>query len=296
MEFFLFWLVMALVVAIVAANKGRSGFLWFFYGLVIWPVALVHALVTPRSPQAAQRRLHREGRVKCPFCAEFIRPEARLCPFCRRGLGEETEGRIEAPNVGPASLASSATQKPTQRDNELPTSHHQTGSISQQRAGAGVLAAPDVSDVSAIVPFALISLIMVVGIVAYFGYAGKKDTGTLGGKGLPPTVSGSEQQVHPGSVVKTTAETASASASKRSDRNLILDAQEFLRKLGHDPGPIDGVSGPRTQAAVREFQAREGIAQTGEVTQTLVNRMENNITSGRFRAGELAPTKELEEQ
>jgi hypothetical protein len=38
----LFWFVMALVVAVIASTKGRSGFGWFFYGLLIWPVALAH--------------------------------------------------------------------------------------------------------------------------------------------------------------------------------------------------------------------------------------------------------------
>lgn len=43
-----FWIVMALVVAVIAGTKGRNGFGWFFYGLAIWPVALAHVAFVRR--------------------------------------------------------------------------------------------------------------------------------------------------------------------------------------------------------------------------------------------------------
>lgn len=52
MLFFMFWLVMGGVVAIIAKSKGKSAFLWFLYGFVIWPIALVHILVTKAPPPA----------------------------------------------------------------------------------------------------------------------------------------------------------------------------------------------------------------------------------------------------
>lgn len=39
------WPVLAIVAAWVAKAKGRSFFLWLLYGLVLMPVALIHALV-----------------------------------------------------------------------------------------------------------------------------------------------------------------------------------------------------------------------------------------------------------
>src|SRR5215510_625711 len=45
--------------------------------------------------------------------------------------------------------------------------------------------------------------------------------------------------------------------------NLVRDAQVALRDAGSKPGRIDGVMGPTTQAAIREFQTSHGLPQTG---------------------------------
>lgn len=37
--------------------------------------------------------------------------------------------------------------------------------------------------------------------------------------------------------------------------DLVADAQRLLRASGYDPGPIDGQFGPRTQRAIRAYQA-----------------------------------------
>ncbi len=43
----------------------------------------------------------------------------------------------------------------------------------------------------------------------------------------------------------------------------ITGIQKALAKLGFDPGAIDGVSGPKTQDAVRKFQQAHGLAADG---------------------------------
>lgn len=45
----------------------------------------------------------------------------------------------------------------------------------------------------------------------------------------------------------------------------IMEIQETLARVGLDPGPIDGVWGRRTVAAVKLFQGREGLAVDGIV-------------------------------
>ena len=44
----------------------------------------------------------------------------------------------------------------------------------------------------------------------------------------------------------------------------LASTQEYLKHLGHDPGTIDGQDGPKTQAAVKEFQESKGLAATGK--------------------------------
>jgi peptidoglycan hydrolase-like protein with peptidoglycan-binding domain len=42
-------------------------------------------------------------------------------------------------------------------------------------------------------------------------------------------------------------------------------AQQALQAKGYNPGPIDGIYGPRTTAAVRDFQKAEGLKVTGKM-------------------------------
>lgn len=52
MELLFFWVVMAVIAGMIASSKGSSFFGFFLYGLLIWPIAIVHALLM-RSDSAA---------------------------------------------------------------------------------------------------------------------------------------------------------------------------------------------------------------------------------------------------
>jgi len=56
MELVFFWVVVALICAMVAGSKkgGETGFVFFFYGLIIWPIALVHALLLSAADSQTQ--------------------------------------------------------------------------------------------------------------------------------------------------------------------------------------------------------------------------------------------------
>jgi peptidoglycan hydrolase-like protein with peptidoglycan-binding domain len=45
----------------------------------------------------------------------------------------------------------------------------------------------------------------------------------------------------------------------------VMAAQQALKDKGHDPGMIDGKMGPRTRAAVADYQKAEGLKQTGRL-------------------------------
>ncbi|WP_342450180.1 DUF748 domain-containing protein [Thiorhodococcus minor] len=54
--------------------------------------------------------------------------------------------------------------------------------------------------------------------------------------------------------------------------------QGILAELGYDPGPIDGLMGRRTAAAVRQFQTAEGLSVDGRLSADLVSALERRAT------------------
>lgn len=82
MIFILMWAVIwGGVCAIVAANRGRSGFGWFLLGALFSFVALIVLVLLPRIGS-----LSIDGIVirdkKCPQCAEMVKGDAKVCRFC----------------------------------------------------------------------------------------------------------------------------------------------------------------------------------------------------------------------
>lgn len=71
------------------------------------------------------------------------------------------------------------------------------------------------------------------------------------------------------------AATDNPSPERRLDRQGLLRSytravQEGLIALGYDPGPVDGVVGPLTRAAIRAFEADRGQAAKGEIARALL--------------------------
>ncbi|HVG39050.1 MAG TPA: YCF48-related protein, partial [Pyrinomonadaceae bacterium] len=59
--------------------------------------------------------------------------------------------------------------------------------------------------------------------------------------------------------------TAPTPAEEAALRALVKSAQEALAAAGYDVGRPDGAAGPRTVAALRQFQASKGVPQTGKL-------------------------------
>ncbi len=51
--------------------------------------------------------------------------------------------------------------------------------------------------------------------------------------------------------------------------SLVANTQSGLSRLGYDPGPVDGLIGPRTSAAIREYQYDHGLPLDGQATPAL---------------------------
>ena len=66
----------------------------------------------------------------------------------------------------------------------------------------------------------------------------------------------------------------SASGDKQSQRSeTIKEVQTKLKDQGQDPGPADGVMGPKTQAALKEFQKDKGLKETGQLDQQTLSAL-----------------------
>jgi len=114
---FIGWLLFGIVSAVVAQKKGRSGCGWFAAGVLLGPFGLILAFVVEPDRKRLDAAALGSGTVKkCPFCAELVKFEAKVCRFCGRDLpppekkistlkpGEEvyySEGWFVRPASGP---------------------------------------------------------------------------------------------------------------------------------------------------------------------------------------------------
>jgi len=65
----------------------------------------------------------------------------------------------------------------------------------------------------------------------------------------------------------------SDAARNQATREMILAGQKLLAGLGYEPGPADGLNGPKTQGAVRSYQADTGLPADGQITKALIDRL-----------------------
>jgi peptidoglycan hydrolase-like protein with peptidoglycan-binding domain len=68
--------------------------------------------------------------------------------------------------------------------------------------------------------------------------------------------------------------TRPARRSSPARQPFLLEAQRALRDLGYDPGPIDGIFGPRTRAALEKYQTTERLPATGVLDGLTLERLD----------------------
>ena len=56
--------------------------------------------------------------------------------------------------------------------------------------------------------------------------------------------------------------------SQAQSSDMVRKAQQALKEKGFDPGPVDGMMGPRTQQAIKQFQeSQANLKPTGKLDQ-----------------------------
>jgi len=82
MEFIIVAVLLGLIPATIAKNKGYEFAVWWIYGAALFIVALPHALIMKPNSAGVESQQRAEGMKKCPACAEMIRAEAKKCRYC----------------------------------------------------------------------------------------------------------------------------------------------------------------------------------------------------------------------
>jgi hypothetical protein len=74
----------------------------------------------------------------------------------------------------------------------------------------------------------------------------------------------------------------------RPDRE-VASVQADLRALGYDPGPVDGILGARTVAAIRDYQRDMGLPVDGRPSATLIDSLRAELTASKAKPLGLEP-------
>jgi len=78
--------LIGLIPAFIARNKGKNFLLWWLYGAMLFIVALPHAILMKSDNQKVGQEQMSKRTKTCFYCAELIEREARVCQYCGRLL------------------------------------------------------------------------------------------------------------------------------------------------------------------------------------------------------------------
>ena len=85
MELLIFWLIVAVIVGVIASNRGRSGFGGFLLSVLISPLlGLILVLVlADKKKELQERQTTNPGpRAACWQCKEMVVVGAGKCRYC----------------------------------------------------------------------------------------------------------------------------------------------------------------------------------------------------------------------
>jgi localization factor PodJL len=94
------------------------------------------------------------------------------------------------------------------------------------------------------------------------------ETGTMLGTAAIPAAAA-------GTAVPATSMAPDAAPVSMNPASHVGDVQKMLSNLGYDPGTLDGTMTEQTRAAIRTFELRSGMAETGEISDALIDKLKS---------------------
>jgi hypothetical protein len=170
------WIFLCCLPGAIAKKKGNSYALAFVISILLSPlIGFIFALVQkPNQDAIDEERLQSGLSKKCPFCAELIKKEARVCRYCGRDINPQ-RGTIEelwresgiGRDTNPQSETSLATEK------QIEDLWRKSG-ISSPRTKS-ILPAPASVDFvnKPVVKYAALGIVLLViflGLLSYLGW------------------------------------------------------------------------------------------------------------------------------
>lgn len=81
--------ILGLIPAAIAHSKGGNFVGWWFFGALLFIIALPCALFRVRDTKVLeQRSITNRDQKKCPDCAELVKVDANVCRFCGHRFSE----------------------------------------------------------------------------------------------------------------------------------------------------------------------------------------------------------------
>lgn len=98
---------------------------------------------------------------------------------------------------------------------------------------------------------------------------------TIRSKASPPRVEGHAAQLH--TPVTACEEVVRVVRDQPLLKDVNRRAQQRLKELGFDPGPVDGLWGCKSQAALRDYQETYELDVTGEVDRPTLTALQLDL-------------------